>query len=164
GHKLVRTPLEAPDIDQTEVVFTEGAEHIQSWHIFGERILATTVENLSTVLRLYSLTGRVLGNIELPSSGTANVLGGNATGCFFSFESYTRPREVYYYDFAREARTLFSSPVQELNHVAVRRIQYSAADGTLIPLTLLGKNETFESGSAPVLLTAYGAAGVSLTP
>jgi prolyl oligopeptidase len=164
GRKLVRTPLESPDVDQAETVLTEGTERIQSWHIFGERILATTVENLSSVLRLYGLTGRVLGNIDLPCPGTANVLGGNAAGCFFSFESYTRPREIYYYDFARETRTLFSNPIKELNHIAVRRTHYAAADGTLIPLTLLGKDKTFEQGHAPVLLTAYGAAGVSLTP
>jgi prolyl oligopeptidase len=164
GRKLLRTLLEAPDIDQAEVVLVEGTERIQSWHIFGERILMTSVENLSTVLHLYSLTGRILGNIELPSPGTANILGGNAAGCFFSFESYVRPREIYYYDFARETRTLFSSPIEELNHITVRRVEYPAADGTLIPLTLLSKNETFERGHAPVLLTAYGAAGVSLTP
>jgi prolyl oligopeptidase len=164
GRKLVRTPLEAPDMDQAEVVFAETTERIDSWHIFGERILTTTTENFSSVLRIHSLTGKHLGNIELPCPGTANILAGNSAGCFFSFESYTRPREVHYYNFARETSILFSSPAKELNYIAVRRIQYPAPDGTLIPLTVLGKTDTFERGAAPILLTAYGAAGVSLTP
>ncbi len=164
GRKLVRTPLQQPDLDHAEVVFAESTERIEGWHIFGERILTTTTENFSSVLRLRRLTGEHLGNIELPCPGTATVLAGNSAGCFLSFESYTRPREVHYYDFAQGTLTLFSSPTVQLNHVAIHRFEYPAPDGTQIPLTVLGKPDTFERGVAPVLLTAYGAAGVSLTP
>jgi prolyl oligopeptidase len=145
-------------------VIVEDAARIQSWRILGDRILTTTVENLSSVLRLYDLNGNVLGVVGLPEAGTATVLAGDAAGFFFSFESYTQPRIIYYYDFASKAISIFSSPTKPVNNVLVRRMEYSSLDGTIVPLTVLGNEKTFAQGSAPVLLTAYGAAGVSLTP
>jgi prolyl oligopeptidase len=164
GRKLIRVPLSAPDISQAQTVLLEGAQRIQSWRIFGDRILTTTVEHISTVLRMYDLYGTELGLIELSHSGTASILEGDSEGCFYSFESYTHAREVYYYEFASGHSTLFSSPSRTLEHIAYRRIEYPSHDGTLVPLTLLGRKEVLESGNAPALLTAYGAAGVCLTP
>ena len=43
-------------------------------------------------------------------------------------------------------------------------VEYPSEDGTLVPLTLLGERDILARGDAPVLLTAYGASGVSLTP
>ncbi len=142
----------------------EGAQRIQSWRVLGERILTTTVEDLQSVLRMYSLSGDVVGTIPLPGVGTASVLAGDEKGCFFSFESYARPREVHYYDFSLGKAILFSGPSEVHADIHVRRTEYAAGDGIMIPLTLLGKKEVLEAGRAPILLTAYGAAGVCLTP
>jgi prolyl oligopeptidase len=164
GRKLVRVPLDSPDLSQGEVVLADGAERILSWQLLGEKILTTTVEKLSSVLRIYGVSGKMQGTIPLPGPGTAAILGGDAAGCFYSFESYTQPCEVYYYDFAKGTSILFGSRALRLNQIVLRRVQYSSTDGTRIPISLLGKAETFERGRAPVLLTAYGAAGISLTP
>jgi prolyl oligopeptidase len=164
GRKLVRVPLSAPDLMQAETILIEGGQRIQSWRIFVDRILTTTVENISSVLRMHSLYGELLGTIDLPEDGTASILAGDRDGCFFSFESYTRPREVYYYEFASGKKTLFSSASPRIESIAVRRVEYPAEDNMSIPLTLLAKPDVLARGNAPVLLTAYGAAGVCLTP
>lgn len=164
GRWLVRVPLSTPDLNQATTVFVEGENRIQSWRIFGNRILTTAVENISSVLRMVSLDGKSLGTIDLPEPGTASILGGDRDGCFYSFESYARPREVYYYEFSTGSSTLFSRPAPRLNGFAVRRVEYAAQDSTSVPLTLLGRPEVLARGNAPALLTAYGAAGVSLTP
>jgi prolyl oligopeptidase len=59
---------------------------------------------------------------------------------------------------------LFSSPATRIAGIAVRRVEYAVQDGASIPLTLLGRPEVLGRGNAPTLLTAYGAAGISLTP
>ncbi len=164
GRTLVRVPLSAPDLAQATTVLVEGEKRFQSWRIFGDRILTTAVENISSVLRMYALDGQPLGTIDLPAPGTASILGGDRDGCFFSFESYAHPREVYYYQFSTGDRILLSSPASRVEGLATRRVEYAAQDGTLIPLTLLGLPEVLARGNAPALLTAYGAAGVCLTP
>ena len=164
GRKLVRVPLSAPDLTQAMCILSEGSERIQSWRILGDRILTTVVENISSVLKMHSLDGQPLGTINLPEPGTASILGGDRDGCFFSFESYGRSCEVYYHEFSSGSCTLFSSPATRIEGLEVRRVEYAAEDGASIPLTLLGKPEVLARGNAPTLLTAYGAAGVSLTP
>jgi prolyl oligopeptidase len=164
GRKLLRVPLMSPDIADVEAILVEGAQRIQSWHIFGEHLIITMVENLHSVLHMYSLTGDLLGTVPLPDDGTASVLAGDELGCFFSSESYNAPREVYYYSFAENRSSLFGTASAKLPHIAARRVEYAAADGVMVPLTLLGRKEVLDLGGAPVLLTAYGAAGVTLTP
>ncbi len=164
GRRLLRTPVMSPDLSEAETVLVEGAQRIQNWRVLGDHIITTTVENLQSVLRMYSSSGEALGTIPLPDAGTASVLAGNEKGYFFSFESYARPREVYYYDFTKKSFTLFSDPAEVHPEIAVRRLEYASGDGTIVPLTLLGREEVLEKGEAPVLLTAYGAAGISLTP
>ncbi len=126
--------------------------------------MTTTVENISSVLRMYSPGDGNLGVIALPEAGTASIIAGDQDGCFYSFESDTKAREVHYYDFASGHSTLFSTPTQKLEYIAARRVEYPATDGTLIPLTVLGRQDILQQGNAPTLLTAYGAAGVCLTP
>jgi prolyl oligopeptidase len=164
GRRLVRVPLSTPDLNQATTVFIEGENRIQSWRIFGDRVLTTAVENISSVLKMVSLDGQPLGSIDLPGPGTASILGGDRDGCFYSFESYARPREIYYYEFSTGSSILFGSPASRADGLVIRRVEYEAQDGTFIPLTLLGRPEVLARGNAPTLLTAYGAAGVSLTP
>jgi prolyl oligopeptidase len=164
GRKLLRAPLASPDISQAETILIEGSQRIQSWRVLGDRILTTTAENLHSVLRMYSLSGEVIGTVPLPDTGTASVLAGDAKGCFFSFESYARPREVHYYDFETGSTTLFSNPAEAIPSISVHRLEYPANDGVMVSLTLLGRKDVIGQGHAPVLLTAYGAAGICLTP
>jgi prolyl oligopeptidase len=162
--KLQRLPLFCPNLTLAETILIEGALPIQSWHIVGERIITLSVENLSSMMRMYSLDGRFLGMIDLPEPGTANLLGGDGRGVFFSFESYRQPIQIYHLDFATNEQRLFGDQSERFEQVEVRNLEYSSFDGTVVPLTLLGHPRTFEDSHAPTVLTAYGASGASLTP
>jgi prolyl oligopeptidase len=166
---LVRVPLNTLDLSQATTVLSTSGGRIERWHIFGNQLVTTTVENISSVLTVFSLEGSFMGKIELPHEGTARVVTGDDRGIFYTFESYKYPQQVYYYSFALKASRLFSgTPSVDFesahHHITVRREDYLAEDRTSIPLTLLAKREVFDRGDAPVLLTAYGASGVSLTP
>ncbi len=164
GSKLVRVPLDAPDVSQAHVILSEGEQRIQTWRVFGEHIVTLSVEDLASVLHLYNVNGKDLGTVDPPEPGTVMILAGDENGFFFGFESYARPAEVYHYDFATRSQALFGNPARRHDDIQALRMDYPSADGTQIPLTILGKGRTFAKGPAPVLLTAYGAAGISLTP
>jgi prolyl oligopeptidase len=164
GRELRRVPLSEPDLDQTKTIITEGSHYIQSWFTFGDVILLGLVENLAAALHLYTTAGEFLHAVDLPEPGTAQVLAGDRDGFFFSFESNSRPPEVYYYDFANRKSSLFGSPANTASHIVIRRTEYVSHDGTSIPLTLVGQREILDARNAPVLLTAYGASGMCLTP
>jgi prolyl oligopeptidase len=164
NQRILKTPLKAPDLENAELVFPEGLQRIQSWRIFGDRLVVTTVEDLASTVRIYTLDGTLVGELATPESGSISILGGDASEFFYSFESYRRPPAVYRYLFVARSIEPFSEEEKAILSFEARRSTYAALDGTQIPVTILGKPESFERGSAPSLLTAYGAAGISLTP
>ncbi len=162
--RILKTSLASPDIGEAELVLQEGPQRIQSWRIFGDYLVVSTVEDLASTIRIYTVDGNLVYTLPTPEPGSISIIGGDTTEFFYSFESYRRPPSIYRYLFQTQASEPFSEENPTVLAFEARRATYSAPDGTQIPITILGKPETFERGSVPTLLTAYGAAGISLTP
>lgn len=85
----------------------------------------------------------------------------------FSYGSPTTPTQIFDYDLNTRERTLRKQQVIPSGHdpsaYVVRRLFAPAADGELIPVTLLYKKGLALDGSAPAFLTGYGAYGSSLS-
>jgi len=84
----------------------------------------------------------------------------------FSYESPATPEETYDYNMATRERTLIKRQEIPSGHDAsdyvVRRLQATARDGELVPVTLLYRDGTPLDGSAPVLLYGYGSYGITI--
>lgn len=84
----------------------------------------------------------------------------------FEYASPSTPAQVFDYDMAARTRTLRKTQEVPSGHdpadYVVERIDAPAADGALIPVTLLRRRETPVDGMAPVLLYGYGAYGITL--
>jgi prolyl oligopeptidase len=70
--------------------------------IVDGKILAEYEQNASSQLKLFDLDGKALGDIELPSIGSIEGLGGrwDRKEAFFGFQSFTVPPSVYQVDLA----------------------------------------------------------------
>ncbi|MDX2158850.1 MAG: S9 family peptidase [Hyphomicrobiaceae bacterium] len=84
----------------------------------------------------------------------------------FTYSSMTTPAEVYDYDMERRDRLLrkrqeVPSGHNSADYVTVR-IQAPAADGELVPVSILYRKGTPLDGSAPLLLYGYGAYGIPI--
>lgn len=84
----------------------------------------------------------------------------------FSYSSMTTPTETYDYNMDTRARVLRKRLEVPSGHDAqnyvTRRIEATAADGELVPVSLLYAKDTPLDGTAPCLLYGYGAYGVSI--
>ena len=84
----------------------------------------------------------------------------------FTYSSMTTPAETYDYDMETRARTLRKRQEVPSGHnptdYVTRRLFAPAADGELVPVTLLYRRETPLDGSAPLFLYGYGAYGISI--
>ncbi len=84
----------------------------------------------------------------------------------FTYSSMTTPAETYDYDMATRQRTLRKRQQVPSGHTpsdyVTRRLLAPAADGELVPVTLLYAKSTPLDGSAPVLLYGYGAYGIAM--
>ena len=84
----------------------------------------------------------------------------------FNYSSMTTPAEVWDYDLAARTRTLRKRQDIPSGHdpsvYATRRLMAPAADGQLIPISILYRSDMIAGGSAPCLLYGYGAYGFSI--
>jgi oligopeptidase B len=84
----------------------------------------------------------------------------------FTYSSMTTPAETYDYDMATRERVLRKRQEIPSGHnpadYITRRLLAPAADGALVPVTLLYKKTTPLDGTAPLFLYGYGAYGISM--
>ena len=80
----------------------------------------------------------------------------------FSYSSMARPKEILDADFATRARTLVKRqevPGFDPENYLTRLLFARAEDGESVPVSLLMRRDAQRDGSAPLLLTGYGAYG-----
>lgn len=84
----------------------------------------------------------------------------------FTYSSMTTPAQVFDYDMETRERTLRKTQEVPSGHEPAdyvsRRILAPAADGELVPVSLLHHRTTPLDGSAPLLLYGYGAYGLAM--
>ncbi len=84
----------------------------------------------------------------------------------FSYSSMTTPAQVFDYDMRTRERTLLKT--QEVpsghdpDHYVTRRLMAPAADGELVPVSILYHRDTPLDGTAPALLYGYGSYGITV--
>ncbi|MFD1473865.1 S9 family peptidase [Ancylobacter polymorphus] len=103
---------------------------------------------------------------EAYSLGFDPGFGFDKTEIRFTYSSMTTPSEVWDYDVASRAHVLRKRQEVPSGHdpkrYVTRRLMAPAADGELVPVSLLYAADTPLDGSAPCLLYGYGAYGVSM--
>ncbi len=84
----------------------------------------------------------------------------------YAYQSLVSPASVYEYDVATAQSTLLKE--QEVpggfdrTHYASARLHAPAADGTLVPVSLVYRKDKFSPGRNPLYVYAYGSYGYSL--
>lgn len=84
----------------------------------------------------------------------------------FSYSSMTTPSQLFDYNMASRERALLKTQEVPSGHViddyVTRRLLAPAADGELVPVSILAHKDTPLDGTAPTLLYAYGAYGSTI--
>ncbi|MBC7986544.1 MAG: S9 family peptidase [Sphingomonadaceae bacterium] len=150
----------------TELVAQDEAT-LQGVSLVGDRLIAAYLGHATSEARVFDLSGRPLGTVELPGIGTAAGFGGEAGDpeTFFSFTSFATPTAIYRYDVSTGETTPFALPQVAFDPADynVEQRFYASNDGTRIPLFLVGRTD-LPSGPRPALLYGYGGFDVSVTP
>ncbi|SFP72335.1 oligopeptidase B [Mesorhizobium sp. NFR06] len=84
----------------------------------------------------------------------------------FTYSSMTTPAQVFDYNMRRRERVLLKTQEVPSGHdpenYVTRRLMAPAADGELVPISLLYHRDTPLDGSAPSLLYGYGSYGITV--
>lgn len=146
----------------------EAKETLVGVNILANQFVATYLKDAKTQVKLFSLDGRFVREVEFPGIGSAGGFGGKRedTETFYSFSSFNMPTSLFRYDLLtgkselfRQAKVKFSPDDYEVSQVF-----YKSKDGTRVPMFLSHKKGLKRDGSNPTLLYGYGGFAISQTP
>jgi prolyl oligopeptidase len=180
GRILAITDRDAPNLKIVEVRRNKESEaefvdtvpqsdsRIQSWSLQKDRIVVSYLRRLHTVIEIFDLSGKRLGEVPIEEGDTARLAGSSEDGqeLFFERESFTRPVETSIYRHSDTSLTIWAK--REVPFDSTRfhyaRVSFSAKDGTEIPMFLVGRSDTLDRGAHPTIMTSYGGYSVPMTP
>ena len=175
-----RTDLDAPrgrvvaiDTARTEranwhELIPQAAETLTGAGCVNHSFVCEFLKDAHSQVKIFSLDGKFLRDIELPGIGTAGGFGGKRadTETFYSFTGYTTPTTVYRYDLTGGTSSVFRAPKVDFNPAdyETRQIFYTSKDGTRVPMFITHKKGIKLDGNNPTLLYGYGGFDISITP
>ena len=168
---VFETPVVEPDESRWQVMLAGDDRHYLMGHVAfaSATVICLRVDGLDQI-QIMDETGS--HQIEFPEPAYSLDLGTNPTydtnTLRIAYTSMVTPHTVYDYDW-RQAK-LTSLKVQEIpggydaEEYISERLQVTARDGSLVPLSLVRHKDTPVNGSAPVYLYGYGAYGHAIPP
>jgi prolyl oligopeptidase len=149
-------------------ILAEGKDKLDSVTLVHHTLVASFLHNANSDVRLFSLDGRALGSLKLPTLGTVSDIFGRPGDdeVFLDFTSFTYPLTPYRYDFKAGHLTEFEKVRSPVDSEAYETTQvfYPSKDGTKVSLFLVGKKGLLADGKRPTYLTGYGGFDISITP
>jgi prolyl oligopeptidase len=134
----------------------------------GDRLLVSRTRHaVGEIAVHHARTGRRLGTVPLPGSGTIASLTSRPDGgpeAWFTYTDAVTPPEIWRYDARTGDATLWSAAPGRtaLPSVRSRHIEYASADGTRVRMVVVARPAP--PGPRPTILTGYGGFGIPLMP
>jgi len=160
------------DTSVYQQVVPEAADALESVRFVAGTLWASYIHDGHAVVKVFTLDGKFLYDVELPGMGTLLSVGSDGTdsGVLYAYSNYITPPTVFQFDTAadkehRLSKVWFSpKPAFDLSDLTQEQVFYKSKDGTRVPMTLVHRKGLVKDGSNPTLLYGYGGFGVNITP
>ena len=158
----IRKPREIREI------IPQSRETLVGVDIVANMFVATYLKDAKTQVKMYSLDGTFVREVEFPGIGSASGFGGKRTDTetFYSFSSFATPPTIFRYDMLTGKSTKLRQAQVKFNpdDYSVEQVFYPSKDGTKVPMFIAYKKGIKLDGTNPTLLYGYGGFSISLTP
>lgn len=165
--RLARLPVDASGGTLEELVAHDGAVMIEGVDAFaGHIVLSERIDGVPQ-LHVHRVEGGEQHRVAFPEASYDVGMHANpewdVTSIRIGYESFVTPTSIYDYDLDRRALTLLKQEEvlggYDPTQYVTERTHATTGDGTRIPISLVRRNDVPADGTAPGLLTAYGAYG-----
>lgn len=169
--KICAAPVTAPEpANWRDIINHKPGTLILGMTLFARHMLRLErVDGLPRIIVRDMASGdehKIAQDEEAYSLGLGEVLEFDTDVMRFSYSSPTTPAQVLDYNMTTRERRLRKTQQVPSGHdredYVTRRVMAPAADGELVPVTLLYRKTTPLDGSAPCWLYGYGAYGISI--
>jgi prolyl oligopeptidase len=150
-------------------ILPEKPESLESVESLGGKLFATYLKDVASHVFVYSNSGELENEIELPGAGSTTGFRGNRgdKDAFFLYTSFNYPPSVFRYDLATKKARVYRSPEVRgflPESYETKQVFYNSKDGTRIPMFLVYKKGLKLDGANPTLLYGYGGFNITLAP
>ncbi|WP_202799992.1 prolyl oligopeptidase family serine peptidase [Schlesneria paludicola] len=177
-HLFFQTDLDAPrkriisiDVRKPTVVrelVPQAHETLISVGVIANMFVTTYLKDAKTQVKIFSLDGQFVREVEFPGIGAASGFSGKRTETetFYSFSSFATPPTIFRYDMLTGKSTQLRQASVPFNPAdyTVEQVFYPSKDGTKIPMFITYKKGLKRDGTNPTLLYGYGGFSISLVP
>lgn len=134
----------------------------------GGHLIVRTFEDVRSVVRVHTLEGDEVREVELPGLGVAGGFNGrpDSPETFYSFTSFNRPGTIYRYDVETGESSLFhEAPLTfDPDDYEVSQVFYESTGGVQVPMYVVHHRDVTPNGQQPTLLFGYGGFNIPMTP
>ncbi len=168
NRKIVSAPVATPEPQHWVTVIPEGTMPVEGSSLVAGRIGVLSLQDVASVVRLYSLDGKLEREVPMPGLGSASGLVGrfDRPELFYAFSSPTSPSTVYVYDAATNTGRPYNAPKLTFDptQFVTERVFYTSKDGTRVPMFITRRKDVTKNGANPTMLYAYGGFAISSLP
>jgi prolyl oligopeptidase len=166
--RVIAIDTRRPQRANWKEVIPQAKEKLSSVGLVGNLFVTHYLKDAKTQVKMYTLDGALVREVEFPGIGTASGFGGRRTDTetFYTFSSFATPPTIYRYDLITGQSKLFRQAKVKFNSedYEVKQVFYTSRDGTKVPMFLTHKKGITLDGSNPTLLYGYGGFNNALTP
>jgi prolyl oligopeptidase len=166
-NRLMLADINHPGFKDWKEVVPEAQDVLNNVTFTDGKMILTYSKDACTHAYLYSIDGKRICEIQLPSVGSADFAGEyDRKECFYSFSSFTVPGSIYQYDTDHDRSSVFMTPkvAFKQNEFETKQIFFSSKDGTRVPMFITYKKGLKLNGKNPLLLYGYGGFNIALPP
>lgn len=162
---IMTADIRHPGVQNWQELVAEQPNVLSDVNVINGKMMLTYSQDASDHAYIYSLDGKQLREVSLPSVGSVGFTGDEKEPeCFYTFTSFTVPGTIYRYDLATGESTLYAKPSVKFRQddYISEQVFFQSKDGTRIPMFL-----TYKKGDRkprPVYLYGYGGFNISLGP
>ena len=166
--RVIEINLTKPERANWKEIIPESADTLGGVSMVNNQFIANYLKDAHSQVKIFSLEGRYLRDVELPGIGSVSGLSGKRTDTetFYSFTGFTTPGTIYRYDLKAGASSIFRRPNFECDpsRFETTQVFYESKDGTRVPMFITHKKGLKLDGNNPTLLYGYGGFNISITP
>lgn len=166
--RLIAIDIRKPDRASWKELIPEAKDNLTGINLVGNMFVAKYLRDAKTQVKIYSIGGKFVRDVDFPGIGSAVGFGGKQTDTetFFVFSSFATPPSIYRYDMISGERSLVRQAKVKFNpdDYEVKQVFCTSKDGTKVPMFITHKKGLELNGSNPTLLYGYGGFNIPLTP
>ena len=166
--RIIAIDIRNPEKYNFKEIVPQANETLRGVGFVNDMFVTNYMKDAHSLIKIYSLNGTYVRNVELPGMGTARGFGGKRTDneTFYSYNSFTNPGTIYKYDMKTGKSEFFRQPKVDFkpDGYVVKQVFYKSKDGTKIPMFVTHKKGMKLDGKNPTYLYGYGGFNASMTP